>query len=241
MRFFAPALADGEHVDVGGIVVRLRVNSRSRRVSVRIDPRTGEAVASAPSVRRLSDAVDFARARRGWLASRLKARPAPRLLGAGCRIEVFGEGWVLQPDGRRPRLESGVLRGCGLGEVDPQLLARAVKKAALERFRALCEDHCARLGVALPEISVSDPASRWGSCSPPARGGRGRMRFSWRLALAPFDTADYVAAHECCHLIEANHGPRFWALVKGLVGDPSAHRAWLRRNGVSLLAFGEAA
>jgi hypothetical protein len=239
MRFFAPALADGERVDVDGIVVRLRVNGRSRRVSVRIDPRTGEAVASAPSVRRLSDAVDFARARRGWLAARLKARPARQSLAAGSRIQVFGEVWMLQPDGRRPRIEGGVLRGCGVGEVDPQLLARAVKMAALERFRRLCEGHCTRLGVALPEISVSDPASRWGSCSPPARGSRGRVRLSWRLALAPLATADYVAAHECCHLVEANHGPQFWALVRKLVGDPSTHRAWLRRHGVSLLAFGE--
>ena len=50
--------------------------------------------------------------------------------------------------------------------------------------------------------------------------------------------ADYVAAHECAHLIEANHGPRFWALVHGLVGDHAPHRDWLRREGARLHAFG---
>ena len=38
--------------------------------------------------------------------------------------------------------------------------------------------------------------------------------------------ADYVAAHECAHLLELNHGPRFWAHVRTLVGDERRHRAW---------------
>lgn len=238
MRFFAPALTDGERVDIDGLAVRLRVNERSRRVSLRIDPRTGEAVAIAPTARRLPDAVAFARTQRGWLAARLKARPAASRLAPGSWIEVFGEAWILIPDGRRPRFEGGALHGCGAGEVDAQLVARAVKTAALAQFRTLCERHCERLGVARPEVSATDPASRWGSCSPPASGRRGRVRMSWRLALAPLEVADYVAAHECCHLIEANHGPRFWALVRGLVGDPGRYRAWLRRHGGALLAFG---
>ena len=49
--------------------------------------------------------------------------------------------------------------------------------------------------------------------------------------LAPYPVMDYVAAHECAHLIEANHSPRFWAVVKDLVGDHRPHRAWLRANG----------
>jgi hypothetical protein len=50
--------------------------------------------------------------------------------------------------------------------------------------------------------------------------------------------ADYVVAHECAHLIEPNHGPRFWALVRGLIGDEKPHRAWLRAHGAGLHAFG---
>jgi predicted metal-dependent hydrolase len=50
--------------------------------------------------------------------------------------------------------------------------------------------------------------------------------------------ADYVAAHECAHLKELNHSPRFWAHVKALVGEPRDHRAWLRAEGARLHAFG---
>jgi predicted metal-dependent hydrolase len=50
--------------------------------------------------------------------------------------------------------------------------------------------------------------------------------------------ADYVVAHEVAHLIEANHGPRFWKLVRELVGDPKPHRDWLKRESGRLHAFG---
>ncbi|RIJ43839.1 M48 family peptidase, partial [Maribellus luteus] len=66
----------------------------------------------------------------------------------------------------------------------------------------------------------------------------GRIRYSWRLILSPFEVMDYVAAHECAHLIEANHSPAFWAVVRGLIGDERPQRAWLKANGAALHAFG---
>jgi hypothetical protein len=40
------------------------------------------------------------------------------------------------------------------------------------------------------------------------------------------------------HLLEANHGPKFWGWVQTLVGDPRKSRAWLRRYGAELHAVG---
>lgn len=51
--------------------------------------------------------------------------------------------------------------------------------------------------------------ARWGSCTP----DRGTIRLSHRLATVPVWVRDYVLVHELAHLREANHGPRFWALV----------------------------
>ena len=87
-------------------------------------------------------------------------------------------------------------------------------------------------------IRLTDARGRWGSCTPPRGGQRGSIRLSWRLAMAPFAVADYVVVHECAHLLEANHGPRFWAHVDRLVGDHRPHRAWLRAHGAALHAFG---
>jgi len=56
---------------------------------------------------------------------------------------------------------------------------------------------------------VSNQESRWGSCTP----ATGTIRLSHRLATMPTWVRDYVLVHELAHLLEPNHGPRFWALV----------------------------
>jgi predicted metal-dependent hydrolase len=56
---------------------------------------------------------------------------------------------------------------------------------------------------------VSNQDSRWGSCTP----ATGSIRLSHRLAEVPAFVRDYVIVHELAHLLEANHGPAFWAHV----------------------------
>jgi hypothetical protein len=51
--------------------------------------------------------------------------------------------------------------------------------------------------------------SRWGSCTP----STGAIRVSSRLAAWPPWVLDYVLVHELAHLVAADHGPRFQALV----------------------------
>lgn len=52
-------------------------------------------------------------------------------------------------------------------------------------------------------------AKRYGSCTPADRS----IRISHRLAAMPPFVLEYVVMHELAHLVEANHGPRFWQLV----------------------------
>ena len=108
-----------------------------------------------------------------------------------------------------------------------------LKRAALADFSERTTAVCVRLGHPVPRIAVADPRARWGSCRQARPGVPAQIRYSWRVALAPPAVADYLVAHECAHLVEANHGPRFWALVDALFGDHTPHRAWLRREGAS--------
>jgi predicted metal-dependent hydrolase len=56
---------------------------------------------------------------------------------------------------------------------------------------------------------VDNQQRRYGSCTP----ATGTIRVSHRLATMPVWVRDYVIVHELAHLLEANHGPRFWKLV----------------------------
>ena len=56
---------------------------------------------------------------------------------------------------------------------------------------------------------VTNQEKRFGSCTP----ARKTIRISHRLGKMPQWVQDYVIVHELAHLLEANHGPRFWALV----------------------------
>lgn len=56
---------------------------------------------------------------------------------------------------------------------------------------------------------VSNQTKRFGSCTP----SQGTIRLSDRLATMPKWVRDYVLVHELAHLVEPNHGRRFWKLV----------------------------
>ena len=92
---------------------------------------------------------------------------------------------------------------------DEQLLARA---------RALDDEWLG--GLAPPDSVrwVSNQHQRWGSCTPADRS----IRLSERLQEMPGWVVDYVLVHELAHLLEAGHGPEFWAWVDRY---PKAERA----------------
>ena len=243
--------APGDLIEVAGARVRLKVSPRATRVSLRIDQARREVVASAPSQRRLHEAVAFAGQRAAWIASHLGAIPRCASLEPGAVIEVFGQPHRLEPAASRAKAGfyedeagAGVLRAFGEGDAFGRSVTRLLKRHALEVLSERTGGHAAAMGCALPKVAVADAKGRWGSCRPPrlatrtARGDTGSIRYSWRLVLAPFEVADYVAAHECAHLLEANHGPQFWALVRQLYGEEKGPRAWLRQHGARLHAFG---
>lgn len=57
---------------------------------------------------------------------------------------------------------------------------------------------------------VSNQNTRWGSCTP----SEGTIRLSHRLQGMPEYVVDYVLLHELAHLLEPDHGSRFWALLE---------------------------
>ena len=244
MFFDRKNLADGDRLEVAGAPVTLRVNRRARRVSLRLDRTRREIVATAPSLRRLAEAAAFARERAHWIAERIAELPAAQPIAPGMTLSVFGEPVALERGTGRARwhpAEGGAparITAMGEGEGYARAVVLVLKRRAEAVLGERTATYAAMLGAAQPKVTIADAKARWGSCRPGVRGGPPAIRYSWRLALAPYAVADYVAAHECAHLLELNHGPRFWAHVKALVGDHRPHREWLRSEGARLHAFG---
>jgi predicted metal-dependent hydrolase len=244
MSLFGRVPADGDRLEVAGAAVTLRVNRRARRVSLRLDRTRREIVATAPSPRRLSEAAAFARERAVWIAERMAELPDATPIHPGMTLEVFGEPVRRETGTGRAKWspasggEPARIAAMGEGEGYARAVILMLKKRALAVLTERTEVYAAMLGAPPPKVAVADAKGRWGSCRPGLRGGAASIRYSWRLALAPFEVADYVAAHECAHLLELNHGPRFWAHVRALVGEAKPHRAWLRAEGARLHAFG---
>ena len=243
--FRGHSYAPGDLIEVAGARVRLKVSPRATRVSLRIDQARREVIASAPSQRRLHEAVAFAGQRAQWIAAHIGALPRQSALAPGGVLEVFGQPHRLES--ASSRLAAGfyesedgqaVLRAFGAGDAFDRSVIRLLKRHALQVLTERTAAHVLALDRPMPKVTVADAKGRWGSCRPGLRGQPAAIRYSWRLALAPFEVADYVAAHECAHLLEANHSPRFWAVVDRLFGAQAGPRAWLRQHGARLHAFG---
>lgn len=224
----------------GGSTLRLTVNPRARRISIRIDARSGEAVAVAPRERLLGEAVAFARSRAGWIAERLEARVEGLPLAPGQTINLHGRPTRLETTGNAAaaRLtetpDGPVIRSGGDGDAFARRVENLLKREARQALLARTDVHVAALGLKPAKVSIVDTRSRWGSCSPHNRS----IRYSWRVVLAPPDVLDYLAAHEVAHLVHADHSPAYWSVVHRLVGDHRPFREWLRLNGQALHAVG---
>lgn len=243
----APKLASGQLVVIAGHPVRLRVNARARRVGLRVDAARREVVATAPSVRALSDAVAFAQSRASWIIAQMTVLPPAVAFRPGVVIEAQGAPLRLERAAMRirPRIapatpdEPARLIASGEGDAYARAVERALRAWGLERLTDRTAAHCAALPKPIPPVTLTAARGRWGSCRPATAHEAARIRYNWRLILCPPEVLDYVAAHEVAHLMEANHSPAFWAVVERLYGrSPRPARAWLRANGPRLLATG---
>ena len=230
------ALPDHVRLPGGTLPLVARVNPRARRLSLRVCAASRTVRLTLPPRASIAHARAFLEGHQGWIeAQALRRLPPPRPFVPGALIPVCGAEMRLVPgSGRIARRAGDTLLVPGEGPLFAARVQRWLKAEALalmaEETRALAT--C--IGREVPEVRVGDPRSRWGSCA-----ADGRIAYSWRLILAPEPVRRSVVAHEVAHLVEMNHGVRFWRLATDLLGEPhDAARGWLRANGPLLLSYG---
>jgi len=97
---------------------------------------------------------------------------------------------------------------------------------AKEHILPRVERHARELGVQYAQARIVDNRYRWGSCTV-----RDNVNLNWRLIKAPMFVIDYVIVHELAHLLEANHTPRFWNIVRAYHPQTEKAKAWLHEHG----------
>jgi len=219
----------------------VRVNRRAKHLILKVDPYAGEIQVTAPSRRAVPEAIAFARERADWIAGQLDDELRARAFEAGMSVPYLGAPHVIERSGRARapvRATPGPPARISAGGEAAHLNRRVVdwmKREARSALAARVELYCAALKKPAPRIRVRDTKTRWGSCTSDAT-----LSFSWRLIMAPPWIIDYVAAHECAHLVHMNHSPAFWRKVAFLGADARAAETWFNANGARLFSYGAA-
>lgn len=92
----------------------------------------------------------------------------------------------------------------------------AFKKAfALELYLRYIEKFSPRIGRKIARVRVRKMQTRWGSCN----HAKGYLNFSLSLIERDRRFIEYVVLHELAHLVHANHGADFYALIAQIMPD----------------------
>ena len=204
---------------------------------LRFDERAQLVKLTHPRAVRPAAALAWAASQKSWIAEQIGKALPPEPLVPGATIPVEGREALLvwaKDAPRTPLLEEGRLTCGGPAEAFPRRIEQFLKRMAVETLARETAEIAAAAGLRAIAVSVGDARTRWGSCS-----SNGRIRYSWRLILAPPEARRYVVAHEVAHLRHLDHGVGFKALERSLFGgDTRGAEALLRAAAPRLRRIG---
>ncbi len=210
---------------------------RARRIRLSFDQRTGRARLTLPRRAALAPALEWASERGEWLAWQRLGTPKAQPFVDGAVLPVDDAALTIrwQPGRGRAVVRDGdQLVLSGPEDTISRRIEAWLRRTALDRLSADTTVLVERAGLQIVQVSVGDATRRWGSC-----GANGRIRYNWRLILAPGWVRRAVVAHEVAHRVHMNHSPAFHAATAELLGcDPTPATAWLRAHGAALYWFG---
>ncbi len=144
----------------------------------------------------------------------------------GLIIEILGKKYIIEHQdslrGTTCFYENKILV-FGYKEFLAKKISVFFKDFLTKEIRTLVSNYTNIQNVKYNKISVRNLTSRWGSCS-----SEGNLSFNLRLVFLPFETLQYVVAHEVCHLLEMNHSNKFWIQVAKLIPNYKQSRINLK-------------
>ena len=218
------------------IPVRIRQNTRARRMILRIDNNINGAVVTLPSWTSEREALLMVQEKSDWVLAKLDNMPTKILFENGVQIPFLGEYHIVCHDPNQKEIvkkNENEIRLGGGEEHLPRRLGDWLRKEAKIIIQPKAIEMAKKLNKKIGRISIRDTKSRWGSCA-----ASGNLSFCWRLILTPEWVLNYVVAHEVSHLRHMNHGSEFWQTVSDFNVRGDAARVWLRKNTEQLHRYG---
>ena len=216
----------------------VRSPRRKKTLTITIDPGNGVRVL-VPTRTPNAEIEAVVRKRAGWILSKLAEEPQEpqtKPLETGDTLHYLGREVRLlvqltSDEAPSVSLDASILKLACPVRLPDQDQAAAIRQALLawyaeraaELLRKSVERWQPRVGASAARISIGNQKTRWGSCS-----SKGSLRFNLRLAMVPQALIDYVAVHELCHLLEANHSASFWQHVHQVMPDFEVRRRRLK-------------
>lgn len=212
--------------------VRIRTSARARQMSLRVSGLDGKITLNVPRGLARKHAMAFLSEKEGWLRGAIARAPGLTPVMPGVMIPVDGTPrQITLVRTRSVALEDNRLLVPETGPTGARVAA-FLKARARDRLVPMADHYAQALGRKVAAVSLRDTRSRWGSCT-----AQGRLMFCWRLAMAPPQVQDYVAAHEAAHLVHMDHSRAYWGAVARIMPDYAAHRMWLRSHGAALHGY----
>lgn len=192
--------------------------------------RSGRVELSVPARTSTAQAKSFVRERASWVKERLRKVEPPRQYVAGETHLLWGKALVLALGGEET--PGTLVVHAAAGKAAEQQLYARYKTEVEARVPALLDYWVPNLDVPRPTWAVRWMVSRWGSCT------KARKRISLNSELARYrpELLEYVVVHELAHLIEANHSPKYYAILDQHLPGWERLRAELRKPPVPISA-----
>jgi predicted metal-dependent hydrolase len=224
------------NIEGRNIPVRIRKNTRARRMILRIDNNINGAVVTLPSWTSEREALLMVQEKSDWVLTKLDNMPTKISFESGVQIPFLGEYHIVYHDPNQKEVVKKGENEIRLGGREEHLSRRLgdwLRKEAKIIIQPKAIEMAKKLNGKIGRISIRDTKSRWGSCA-----ASGNLSFCWRLILTPEWVLNYVIAHEVSHLRHMNHGPEFWKTVADFNVRVDAARVWLSKNAEQLHRYG---
>ena len=214
----------------------IRRSSKRRKLTITVE-RDRSVVVHAPESTPEEMIREIVESKRRWIykkrahAQKYEKQPHPpgKELVNGESTLYLGREYqieIIPTDSTEIRFERRFLIPASLTGGRKRILRNWYIERAKERILPKVESIAVTLGVNLASARIVDNRFRWGSCTV-----KDNVNLNWRLIKAPMFVIDYVIVHELAHLIEANHTPRFWNIVRTHAPTMEKARRWLRDHG----------